>query len=367
MSEEHPDAADATGAMDTPWRRDLATIEAGLTRWARDRRGGATVTDLRMPGSGMANDTVLFRLAGEPVVARLAPAPDSAFPTFPAFDLGFQAEVMELVRTRTAVPVPEVVHHEISDEWLRSPFLVVRAMEGEVASDMPLYLVDPDGWFVRGSAEDRRRLEVGTVRLFVELHRVPDAGEDTAFLRVDAPGDTALARLLASHHAYYEWAREGITIPTLERAYETLRATLPANDRSVVLWGDGRPGNILYRDFEPVGALDWEMAGVGPPEADVAWTTFFHRFFADMTARTGGGEVPAMFQRDEIAAVYERAGGVPLDDLTWYELLAGYRFGIILVRMMRRGLAYGGAPLPEDPDDLMVFAPLLREIVAEVL
>lgn len=347
---------------ETPWRRELPAIEAGLTEWARARTGGATVDGLRMPGSGMANDTVLFRLGGEPVVARLAPAPDSAFPTFPTFDLGFQEEVMALVRDRTALPVPDVLHHEHSDEWLGAPFLVVRVIDGEVADDNPLYLQDPDGWFLRGSPDDWRRMEAGTIALFADLHRIDGHDEAAAFLHLDTPGDTAVARLLAAHHDYYEWARAGHVVPTLERAYDVLRGTLPANDRCVVLWGDGRPGNILYRDFEPVGALDWEMAGVGPPEADVAWTTFFQRFFAFMA----GAPVAPMFGRAEAAAIYEAAGGEPLDDLTWYEALAGYRFGIILVRMMQRGLAYAGGAVPENTDDLMLFAPLLREILDEL-
>jgi len=29
--------------------------------------------------------------------------------------------------------------------------------------------------------------------------------------------------------------------------------------------------------------LDWETAGVGPPEVDLAWSTFFQRFFAHCT------------------------------------------------------------------------------------
>ena len=176
--------------------------------------------------------------------------------------------------------------------------MVVRAVEGQVPCDNPPYLLDPNGWFLRGTPADWKRLETSTIAVFAQLHQIVDDSDDTAFLRVDAPGDTALARLLASHREYYEWARDGYTIPILERAFEVLTATLPANDRSVLLWGDGRPGNIIYRDFEPVAVLDWEMAGVGPPEVDVAWTTFFHRFFAYMAQLAGLPPVPAMFDRD---------------------------------------------------------------------
>jgi aminoglycoside phosphotransferase (APT) family kinase protein len=347
----------------TPWRREPKQIEAGLIAWARNWRGeDVAVTDLRTPQSGMANDTILFTVDGDALVARLAPAADSDYPTFPTFDLGLQTRVIELVRTRTAVPAPEVVHHETDESWVGAPFMVVRAVEGEVANDNPPYLLDPTGWFLRGTPDDWKRLETSTIKLFAQLHCIADDGDDTAFLRVDAPGDTALAQLLASHRAYYDWARDGIEVPILERAFATLAKTNPPNERSVVLWGDGRPGNIIYRNFEPVAALDWEMAGVGPPEVDVAWTTFFHRFFASMAAQFGI-DVPAMFDRAEAAATYERLGGDALDDLAWYEALAGYRFGIILLRMSLRGIAYGTQQRPADPDDLIMFAPLLEELL----
>jgi aminoglycoside phosphotransferase (APT) family kinase protein len=145
-----------------------------------------------------------------------------------------------------------------------------------------------------------------------------------------------------------------------------LTATLPDNDRSVLLWGDGRPGNIIYRDFEPVAVLDWEMAGVGPPEVDVAWTTFFHRFFAHMARQWSLPPVPAMFDPAETAATYARLGGETLDDLAWYEALAGLRFGIILARMSLRSIAHGVHPPPTDPNDLMMFAPLLDQLLTDL-
>ena len=353
-------------SITTPWRRDAARLEAGLAAWARAWRGaGSVIADIRTPGSGMANDTVLFTLDGDPLVARLAPAPDSQYATFPTFDLAFQQRVIALVHERTAVPVPEVVHLETDTEWLGVPFMVVRAIDGHVASDNPPYLMDPNGWFLQGTADDWKRLERSTINVFAQLHQIVDDGEHTAFLHVDAPGDTALARQLASHRGYYEWARDGHSIPVLERAFEVVTKTMPANDRRVLNWGDGRPGNIIYRTFEPVAVLDWEMAGIGPPEVDLAWTTFFQRFFTSFADQLGV-DVPAMFGRAEAVAIYEECSGTRLDDLGWYEALAGLRFGIILARMSLRSVAHGMQQLPDDPDDLIMFAPLLDRILGDL-
>jgi aminoglycoside phosphotransferase (APT) family kinase protein len=353
---------DATNA--TPWRRDASRLHDELRAWARAERA-ADVTNVRLPGNGMSSDTVLFCLDGEPLVARLAPAPDSAYATFPTYDLDFQRRVIELVRSRTGVPAPEVVHFEESADWLGVPFMVVRAVDGVVPSDNPPYLLDPNGWFRQGTAEQWARFEQSTIRVLVELHRVADDGDTTRFLHAEAAGETALAQLLASHHDYYEWARDGRRVPVLERAHDVLSKTLPPTTGRSLLWGDARPGNIIYRDFEPVAVLDWEMAGVGPPECDVAWTTFFQRFWAHFGDQFGLA-VPAMFEREATAADYARLGGAELDDLAWYEALAGYRFGIILMRMSFRNMAYSGAPFPDDADDLILFAPLLERLITDV-
>ncbi len=352
----------------TPWRREPAKVEASLTAWARWLRNDerAYVSDVRMPESGMANDTVLFRLDGEPLVARLAPAPGSAYPTFPTYDLGLQRRVIELVRARTRVPVPEIVHLEESESWIDAPFMVTRVVEGLVPSDNPPYLLDSSGWFLQGTPEDWRRFEKSTIDVMVQLHKIDVDDDEMAFLSLGHPGTTALGQLLESMRSYYEWAREGHTVPILERALEVLTATLPANDRSVLNWGDARPGNIIYRDFQPAAVLDWEMAGMGPPEVDLAWTTFFQRFYGSLAEQYGLPPVAAMFDKDEAKAMYERLSQDSLDDLAWYEALSGLRFGIILVRMNLRSMAYGRQEPYDDPNDMMMFAPLLDRLLNEI-
>jgi aminoglycoside phosphotransferase (APT) family kinase protein len=255
------------------------------------------------------------------------------------------------------------VELERSPRWLGVPFLVTRFADGLVAGDSPPYLLDPNGWFRKGSPEQWQRFEHATIDVIARLHRIPGDDAATAFLLPKAAGDSLLAQHLAEHHAYYDWARDGHVIPVLERAYAALAKTLPRNARRVLNWGDSRPGNILYRDFEPVLVLDWEMASGGPPELDIAWLTFFQKFYAGMGARYGV-QVPAMFGHAETRAIYERLAGEKLGDLTWYEALAGYRFGIIVARMMLRSAAFGQQPAPADPDELVIFKPLLEELVA---
>ena len=105
---------------------------------------------------------------------------------------------------------------------------------------------------------------------------------------------------------------------------------------------------------------------MGPPEVDVSWATFFQRFFASMAEQYGLPPVPAMFHRDEVKVTYERLSCDRLDDLAWYEAFSGLRFGIILLRMSLRSTAYGMQAPYEDPNDMVMFAPLLDRLLDEI-
>ncbi len=121
-----------------------------------------------------------------------------------------------------------------------------------------------------------------------------------------------------------------------------LRANVPTDLPAEGLnWGDARFGNVLYEDFEPVCVLDWEMAAIGPAEVDLGWWWFMNRYY---TEGTGVPPLPGFPSEADARAHYEAALGRPLRDMRFYEVLAGFRFGIIFIRaaaLMRAA----------DPDD----------------
>jgi aminoglycoside phosphotransferase (APT) family kinase protein len=345
-----------------PWRRETQDVAAALARWAAATDRGA-VTEVHAPASGMANETILFRLAGEPLVARLAPGPGSPFPTFPDYDLDYQRRVMQLVQQRTALPVPSVVHLETSDEWLGAPFLLLEAVEGVVPGDNPPYVFG--GWLAEASGEERGRLEEASIRVLVDLHKIEDDAA-TDFLRRDGEGDAPLTRELAFQRSYYEWANEGTPVPALEHAFEVLAQTMPVTGYTCLNWGDSRIGNIIYRDFVPAAVLDWEMATVGPAEVDLGWMVFFHAFFQGIADQYGAPGIPELFGRERVVATYESLAGRTLLDLAWFEALAALRFGIISVRTSLRSIAFGLQEPPKHPDDLVMHAPQLRRLLEEL-
>jgi aminoglycoside phosphotransferase (APT) family kinase protein len=350
----------------TPWRRDLDEIGPALARWARHAVApDATVADVASPGNGMSSETVLFTLRrdgtpDERLAARLAPLPE-LHPVFPSYDLDLQRRCMDLVRAHTTVPAPEVRFAEADASWLGTPFLVMARIDGEAPPDMPPYVFG--GWLLDASPADRRRLQDASVEVLARVHELTPDRVDLSFLASPRHGATPLDQQLGYQRWFYEWAREGTQFPLIERTLEWLEVHRPAEGPTVLDWGDARIGNILFRDFEPVGVLDWEMATLGPVEVDLAWMVFLHRFFDDLATRFGVPGIDGFMDRDDVAATYESLTGNAVRDLDWFEVFAALRFAVISVRTSARAIAYGTMEQPADPDDLVMFRGLLEQML----
>ncbi len=345
--------------------RGADELRVQLERWLADRSGdaSASISSLDRPSAnGMSSETVLFDAqwqeggaahSGE-FAARLRPAAD-AYPIFQEYDLTRQAQVMRFVGERTQVPVPEVVFDEPSDVHLGTPFFVMRRINGLVPPDVMPY---PMGsWVTEATEEQRQKMERSAVEVLAGVHGATDDPDEWKFLEFTQPGDTALRRHVAHEREYYEWARDGLRFPLLERSFEWLDDNWPvAADAAapVLSWGDSRIGNMMFRDFEPVAVLDWEMAGVAPRELDVGWMIFLHRFFQDLCFDMGLPGLPQMFKPENVAAHYAAVSGHEPLDLSWFIVYAALRHGIVMTRATRRGVHFGDQEMPDDPDDLVM-------------
>ena len=99
------------------------------------------------------------------------------------------------------------------------------------------------------------------------------------------PGDPATAEL-DRYERFLRWAEDDRPHALAREALTWLRTNAPAAPAPgpALVWGDARLSNVVYRDFEVVAVLDWEMATVGDPLLDLGWW-----IFADDTLTTGLG------------------------------------------------------------------------------
>lgn len=348
--------------------RDLAATRARLERWLAGKLPEAKVGELSSPSAtGMSSETLLFdatwREGGAErraaFVARVAPDPRDV-PVFPTYDLEAQFRVIRLAGEH-GVPVPNVRWLELDTAAIGSPFFVMDRVAGRVPPDIMPYTLG--SWLSEASPAERRALQDATIATIAALHAI-DAAK-APWLAQGAPGSTALRRHFEHQRAFYDWMRQGRRYPLLDATFAWLEERWPADEGdTVVSWGDSRIGNVLYEGFVPVAVLDWEMAEPGPRALDLGWLVFLHAFFQMIASGAGLPGLPDFLRAADVTAEYERASGVRVGDLRWYETYAALRHGIVMARIHARLVHFGEATWPDDLDAAIMHRPLLEAMLA---
>ena len=360
--------SDMERARPKTFTRDLDATSRALEAWLASRLPGATVHDLAAPPTnGMSSETLLFRVVhdggDDGLVARVPPDPAN-FPVFPVYDIPGQFRIMREVRDACDVPVPEVLWQEDDPTVLGQPFFVMRRVEGIVPPDVMPYPFG-DNWLYDAEAADQDRLARRSIETLAALHAIPDAAERFAWLHEGVTGKTPLQRHVRQHvEDFYAWASAETQSPLIERCIEWLHDTWPADEGPTVMsWGDARIGNMLFRDFEPVAVLDWEMASLGPREIDLAWFWFLHHWFNGIARNYGLPGMPDFLRLDVVLGTYESVSGHAPRDIEWFLALAAIRHGVVCLRTGIRGVRFGEAEMPAEVDDLISHRTMLEAII----
>lgn len=340
--------------MPAPPQRDLSPTRDRLTEWLSQRLphahdlslGAVTVPE----GVGFSNETLFFDASWisaegfrrrRRLVARIAQTAHRVFP-----DCSFRRQLLlqELLERRTDVPVPSVLWQENSAEVLGAPFFIMARIDGRTPADLPSY--HRQGWVAELPPHLRGSLWLSCVDILARIHAIDTSSVDFGFLDRPEHGPGGLTQQLD----YYE---ENFSFFSPEEAparaaLRRLRAERPQEpDRSHLLWGDARLGNVIFRGVVPEAVVDWEMAALGPPEADLAWFLHLDRFLSE---GIGHPRLKGFPGREETVRYYESVTGRKVMNLGYYELLAALRFCLITARVSRlvaeRGLVPAGTDLP---------------------
>lgn len=327
--------------------RDLTTLHAALAAWMRDKAGpAAELSALKRPGAGLSNETWMCELSwrdngstrSSGLVARLEP---SNLRVFPDYDLVGQARVMQALAD-SGVPVPNVRWVESDAGVLGSPFYVMDRIEGVVPSEVPPY--HSFGLLFDASPERRTAMWWSGIETLAKIHQLDWRARGLSFLGAPGAGTDALDRELDYYERFLAWAAEGEPQPILEAALRWLREHRFAPKRISLCWGDARLPNLIYRDDAVAGVLDWEMAFLCDPVADLAWWLFM-----DWQGSEGYGipRLDGFPSWEETVRRYEELTGAPVENLRWHEVFAALRFGVVMVRVARHMTA-SGIPTPTD-------------------
>jgi aminoglycoside phosphotransferase (APT) family kinase protein len=324
------DRADAPGASGT-----LALVDV-VDTWAqarlldapplivreglRDVLHGETLPEVHRIDAGHSNPTFLVEHEDTRAILRRPPRPPFA-PK--AHDVLREHRILDALRDQPVrAPVPILACEDPA--VIGAPFYLMEALDGIVLRDVtpaPLELVDA----------------------LVELHAVParDAGMGRA-----TRGNTYLERQLALWSGQWSRLRHTREIPAIEEVERRLTATRPSSPHVAIVHGDYKLDNVFFARSAParlIAILDWEMATLGDPLADVGYLTATWVDPGEPVDRLGGlssvTAQPGFPSRRELAARYAAASGLPLDDLSWYQALALWKLAILLEASYQRHLA----------------------------
>jgi aminoglycoside phosphotransferase (APT) family kinase protein len=331
--------------MPTPWERDLEDTREKLTGWLGTKLPNATeieVSNLAAPSSsGFSNETLLFDLSWkeggqiheEALVVRIQP---TGFQIFPAYDLGLQFKTMKLLAA-TDVPVPKMVWlEEENRDLFDASFYVMGQVHGRVPADNPPY--HQAGWLTEATPEERAEIWLGSFEAMAKIHRLDHRAVGFGFLDAPERGATALDQRIAEFEDYLAWAARGKPQPTTEAALGWLKENRPKDEPTGLVWGDARMGNIIFDGTTPAAVIDWEMVCTGSPEMDVAWAIFLDRHHSE---GINTPRLPGFPSYDETLAHYEKHSGHTVKHLHYYEVFAGFRFAVIMIRIAQQVVEYG--------------------------
>jgi len=258
---------------------------------------------------------------GNTVVLRRPPA-GYVLPT--AHDMGREYRVVTAL-AKTSVPVPRALAYCADAEVTGAPFYVMEYVRGHILRDARAAekALDETG---------RRRASESLVDVLADLHSVD----------VDAVGlgdlgrrEGYISRQLERWHGQFEQSQiEGAKRPfAVDRVYEALAASIPAQERSAIVHGDYRLDNTMLTDEGSVAAvLDWEICTLGDQLADVGllmvyWTEPGDEFSALGLAPTS---LSGFSTRVELAERYSERTGRDLSGLDYYIAFGYWKLACIL-------------------------------------
>lgn len=312
----------------------LDRIEAFL-----DEHGlGAGPVEWERVGGGQSNITFVLSRGGEKFVLRRGPRPPLPKGTH---NMVREARVQQAVAAQ-GVPVPKILAVGEDESILGVNFYIMEFLDG--------FVIDSAEPANVTTAQDRAHVMESFVDSLVKLHSVDVEDPDVA--RLGKP-EGYLERQVATFTRLWE-VNSKREVPDVVELGRRLAANIPTSQRHAVVHGDYRLGNVMVR---PVGTpdvmaiLDWEMATLGDPLADVG---YFLATYAEPGAGQPGGREMTVMELSRVttsegylspeqvverysAGVAEVSGSAPdLSRIDWYKALALFKSCVFLEAMFTR-------------------------------
>jgi len=292
---------------------------------------GAGEIEVSPIGEGHSNVTYLLERGGQEMVLRRPPRP----PLPPsAHDVLREARLLRALR-ETPARVPEVLAVCDDPSTIGCPFYVMERIEGEpIVSSVPAPLDVP---------AERAGISEQLIEALVEIHAV-----DWQAVGLEGFGKPTgyLERQLRRFGGLWELNKTR-EIPAVESVGAWLAEHMPSSGAATIVHGDYRLGNTIFAPRAPAqlaAVLDWEMATIGDPLADLGYLCMMWTEASDPRGgmRESLGQVTraeGFYTRAELIAYYEERSGRSMSDIRWYTTLAVWKSVVFMEGNYKRAIA----------------------------
>lgn len=278
-------------------------------------------------GQGRSNLTFRVQRGGRAWVLRRPPMGD--LPET-AHDMMREHRVLSALHgTQVRVPKPVAVCPDTG--VIGVPFYMMEEIRGAVIRES-----QPDSY----AEDDRYRIGLEMIDALAELH--------TADYAAVGLGDLGKPEGYTQRQVE-RWTKQWDFMKTRElEDVDTVRGWLeehcPSTHPHAIVHGDYKLDNVVFSADPParlLAILDWEMATLGDPLADVGYLMNFWPEPGDPTiyGLPQPTQLPGYPTKVELLARYEQRTGFAMTDLAFYRTLALWKLAILLEGLYKRFLA----------------------------
>ncbi|MCB1485339.1 MAG: phosphotransferase family protein [Hyphomicrobiaceae bacterium] len=279
---------------------------------------------------GQSNPTYFVSFDNRRLVMRKQP-PGKLLPSAHAIDREYR---IISALADTPVPVPPSILYCNDPSHIGTPFYVMERVDGRIFHDCTL----PDV-----SKSERRAMYRAMAQTLAAFHSV---NVNAVGLGDYGKPGNYFARQISRWSKQWELSRTRDD-PNVEKLIAWLPEHIPDDDRTSLVHGDYRTGNIMFHPTEPrvVAVLDWELSTLGHPLADVAhnaiaWLTACDEYGGLIGIDIDSLGIPSL---DEYIADYNAAAGEPIELTNFHKAFALFRWTIIFEGIAARAKAGNAA------------------------
>jgi aminoglycoside phosphotransferase (APT) family kinase protein len=311
----------------------LAEWTAAATVWLTEALPGSGEVRLEPIVAGHSNIVLAAHRGCDGYIVRRPPFGHFAAS---AHDVLREARLLRILEQLGATRTPTVA--ALTEDAPGPAYAMTRLPGHAIRREEPAWLTTP---------AQRTTISNSLVETLAELHRLP-AVEKFEAARLGRSGGYLARQLKRWSGQRDEFVASGVR-PLADEApiREWLHANLPDERPTTLVHGDYKLDNVLIDEHTcaVTAVLDWEMATLGDPLADLGFLLAFwpdtqdaadaFPLLGDVTLHDG------YLDRPGLVDAYAKATGraLTVDDVTWYQVLAMWKMALLLEASYTRFLA----------------------------